>query len=209
MKKTLTILALSILSASAFAQGQISVNDTAGYKISVNGVQMGTTANSYYFDVLEWYTASSPTTVSSLTDLTSANWLDTGAYGWNNGTGPRAGTIDGATTVTPPSGPSQTSPYQAYYVIVGWSSTVASDNAGSWANVVSAITGNTEPSGAVLGWSAVTPLFTGTVAPANGALLFSAAGLTTGFNMVPVPEPTTMALIGLGGLSLLLFRRRQ
>jgi len=36
-----------------------------------------------------------------------------------------------------------------------------------------------------------------------------AAGVSGGFSPVPVPEPTTLALAGLGGLSLLLLRRKQ
>jgi hypothetical protein len=35
------------------------------------------------------------------------------------------------------------------------------------------------------------------------------AGTLVSFNLTPVPEPATCALMGLGGLSLLLFRRRK
>jgi len=37
----------------------------------------------------------------------------------------------------------------------------------------------------------------------------SPQGLDAGFSLVPVPEPTTLALAALGGASLLLFRRRK
>jgi hypothetical protein len=46
-----------------------------------------------------------------------------------------------------------------------------------------------------------TALATGTGTPTD--LAFS------GFTVVPVPEPTTLALAGLGGLALLMFRRKQ
>ena len=41
---------------------------------------------------------------------------------------------------------------------------------------------------------------------AQGLPIFS---LLTPLYLVPVPEPTTLALAGLGGLSLLLFRRQR
>ena len=46
----------------------------------------------------------------------------------------------------------------------------------------------------------------GTAASAQGLPIFS---LLTPLYLVPVPEPTTLALAGLGGLSLLLFRRQR
>jgi hypothetical protein len=43
-----------------------------------------------------------------------------------------------------------------------------------------------------------------------GAANGNGSGLISGWNVfTPVPEPTTMALAGLGGLALLLFRRKQ
>ena len=50
-----------------------------------------------------------------------------------------------------------------------------------------------------------TPVFAGG-ADANGLTIDS---LNTPLYLLPVPEPATMALAGLGGLSLLLFRRRR
>jgi hypothetical protein len=46
----------------------------------------------------------------------------------------------------------------------------------------------------------------GTTATAQGLPIQS---LLTPLYLVPVPEPTTLALAGLGGLSLLLFRRQR
>ena len=58
-----------------------------------------------------------------------------------------------------------------------------------------------------VGWSDVfnysSPTSTST-APQN----FNVSGMTA-FGITPVPEPVTFALVGLGGLSLLLFRRRK
>jgi hypothetical protein len=45
-----------------------------------------------------------------------------------------------------------------------------------------------------------------TAANAQGLPILS---LNTQLYLVPVPEPTTLALAGLGGLSLLLFRRQR
>ena len=61
--------------------------------------------------------------------------------------------------------------------------------------------------GEAVGWSDVfnysSPTSTGT-APSS----FNASGMVA-FGVTPVPEPVTFALVGLGGLSLLLFRRRK
>jgi hypothetical protein len=104
-------------------------------------------------------------------------------------------------------------------VFVGWSANLGS----SWLQV-----SNVLANWATLGSTIVGPAFfgesafgyiTGTTSPAPGAAVFgtgspSAQGLpiyspNMQLYLLPVPEPATMALAGLGGLSLLLFRRRR
>jgi len=60
-----------------------------------------------------------------------------------------------------------------------------------------------------LGWSCPFTYLTGaTITDPNGGTPFSGTGMNQ-FGVAPIPEPSTIALAGLGGLSLLLFRRRK
>jgi len=110
-------------------------------------------------------------------------------------------------------------------VLVGWSSDLGS----SWVGVSNILAqlalGNTAPLIAQVGNSQAffgeTPI--GNINPAAGApgnTMFATAStplaigtpifsLNTQLYLLPVPEPATMALAGLGGLSLLLFRRQR
>ena len=97
---------------------------------------------------------------------------------------------------------------QVYYeLIVGWSANLGT----SWAQVSSmfadGFSGNTVV-GAYAGYSEV-----GTITPASVAPAASVFGQDPGSTLVlynvPVPEPTTLALAGLGGLSMLFLRRRK
>jgi hypothetical protein len=66
-------------------------------------------------------------------------------------------------------------------------------------------------SSGVNGFVGVSAVGTGVGATSPVQLLFGVGEINSLINLylVPVPEPATFALIGLGGLSLLLFRRRQ
>jgi len=76
-------------------------------------------------------------------------------------------------------------------VVIGW------NNAGSIG------------SSADIGWSNPFNYLTGANASdPNGTTVFSSSGANQ-FGVAPIPEPSTIALAGLGGLSLLLFRRRK
>jgi hypothetical protein len=52
-------------------------------------------------------------------------------------------------------------------------------------------------------------IFTLTVNNTSPTSIAQGPGTLVSFNLVPAPEPATLALMGLGGLSLLLFRRRK
>ena len=95
-----------------------------------------------------------------------------------------------------------------WFELVVWQSAAGS----SWATAVG---GNafspsasyyTSHSGTEWGFS--TP-FTLTVNSSTPTSTAGGPGTLVSFNLVPAPEPATLALVGLGGLSLLLFRRKN
>jgi len=99
----------------------------------------------------------------------------------------------------------------AYFTVVGWSSNMGA----TWGAVQTLLSGGSLLPNMYLGESAVSPLLgTGdnflAITPAIIQTSGSIPGWTLGLvNVTLIPEPTTMALAGLAGLSLLLFRRRK
>jgi hypothetical protein len=98
----------------------------------------------------------------------------------------------------------------AQFVVVGWSSNLGS----TWGAVQTLInSGGPSVAGSYyLGESIVSATLTaGDNSLVLSPSIFGASGATPGFTLglVNVPEPSTIALAGLGGLSLLLFRRRK
>ena len=77
------------------------------------------------------------------------------------------------------------------FIAIGWNSTSSM--------FASTALGWSDPFNYATGSSASDPL---------GTTSFSQGGMNQ-FGVAPVPEPSTIALAGLGGLSLLLFRRRK
>jgi len=208
MKKILLLGTVCALTVSGYAQGLISINGSGTHVISVNNgtstITMPATAGAYIFDVLQYIGVGAPTVNSSL-DLTSTSWIDTTVLG-GTGTGPKAGQVTGALTAT---AANWANGLTAYDIVVGWSSTEGT----TWAQISAAITGNNwanvGPSAtSVFGYS-LTGQTTSATSPANGASVWS--GISGGFvlQQVAVPEPATIALAGLGGLSLLALRRKK
>jgi hypothetical protein len=110
-------------------------------------------------------------------------------------------------------------------VMVGWSSNIGT----SWAGVSNILAqlaaGNTTPlinqvgtQNAFFGETSTGYINPGTGDPGVNVFVSTAGNSTMGLPItslltpmyiLPVPEPSTMVLVGLGGLSLLLFRRRK
>ncbi len=173
-------------------------------------------------------TTGTPVTISSSLSALLSGWQSTGLYATNalattsNG---RLGLVNpNGSTALPWGGNSDAGGLSNNIVLAGWSANLGttwlqvSNNLANWAVVGPTIVGQ-----AFFGLSA-TGFIVGNDSPSAGAALFvSTPGSRTGnglplsapaasgsqqqLYLLPVPEPATMALAGLGGLSLLLFRR--
>jgi hypothetical protein len=111
-------------------------------------------------------------------------------------------------------------------VMVGWSANIGAAGSGleTWANVINVLNSPTLLANVIgnafFGVSS-TGFLVGNDSPASGASWFSATQGANGLPLyqpsgnpmqlylVPVPEPCSLALAGLGGLSLMLFRRQR
>jgi len=199
MKKLAVILCLSALATGAFAQGLVSFGNGPTSLIS-----QGTTGNTstlaagnaggYYFALL--------TSASSTGPFTFA-----GIYGTNSGS---AGRIAAGTYPVTGWQPGATMSYE----VAGWSSIYGATFVNGWLTA--------KPGDAIWGGKAgffgVSAVGTGAAGggspvPAPALPLFGGSGLA-GFVLGPVgtgsvPEPTSMALAGLGAAALLIFRRRK
>jgi hypothetical protein len=102
-----------------------------------------------------------------------------------------------------------------YWVeIVGWSSNLGS----SWSTVSTELQGgfaafNTPSTGGYFGYAASSSADLNIAVSAPGGNAVGAGGVADSalvlYSTVPTPEPTTLALAGLGGLSMLFLRRRK
>jgi len=195
MKKLAAILCLGALTTGAFAQGLVTFANSGITQISITP-KGGTAAafsaspvGSYYFCLLTAPTAAGPLTFSGVyaTNTAGAGRLGPGTYspsvaGWAPGT-------------------------TMFYEVAGWSASLGTTFNAGW------LTGNFGAASGFFGLSAITSGAAGggVPVPAPPFPLFGGTGLQ-GFNMNAVgavPEPTSMALAGLGAAALLIFRRRK
>jgi hypothetical protein len=227
MKKILSIVALVAgVAYVSNAQGLISFanSSTASTRIITNSTvgaagNVGGYASPLNSGIANYYYAlfysSTATTVFGLTGAVipaSAGNLGSYVYGdgaWTFGGmatngATRTGQVLGQVVTTTMSGAT------GQFVVLGWSANIGS----TWAALQTYLTnGNFTIPGAYVGESPVSGAVTlgnGTSIPTQLVFQGNAPALQ-GFTLglIPVPEPTTMALVGLGGLSLLLFRRRK
>jgi hypothetical protein len=201
MKKYLSVLAVAAMAAyatSAFAQGTVVFNNGTGLV-----KQWTDPANSTLINVpkgggfVQLYWAASGAAYTPWTGSMSASaWYAANpAFTLANAVGfttPSAGKFTGGTLTL--------SPLAAGggidYVIVGWT--------GAFASFDAALTAN-----AMVGVSAKAGSTTGnptTVPPGTATPIADTFG---GMTLQPVPEPSTLALAGLGAAALLIFRRRK
>jgi hypothetical protein len=235
MKKlALTTVCAFAMTGAAFAQGLVNWGSisfgamTAQTNSTQNSPFFGGAANvggaigaaggsasvgtGFYYELLYTTYSGSQATIPSLSSLVS--WSDAGLSATNQNTAGRLTPINPNSSATVPWAAGVTDSI----VLVGWSANLGT----SWATVANELTNKTFA--AVLAGQngffgvSTTGYITGSTAPAPGATLFNnsatanglpISGLNTQLYALPVPEPATMALMGLGGLSLLLFRRSR
>jgi len=216
MKKILLIVTVAAgIGMSAFGQGQFNFSTTAGRLIwddwsalafkpdPSNNVAFLFGTGTRLIDAVAAQTATNATgipngaSVSTVwTDLlTDPNYhLATNTVGGGLVVNPTSltGGITGSTFVATNSPGSGT----ITVFVIGWSA--------AFANPLLAAA-----AGGVVGWSTA---FTYTIGSPGGAVAQAfnvAPNAIVAFGVVPVPEPTTFALAGLGAATLLIFRRRK
>lgn len=229
MKKLALILTLSAMtSLAAFGQGFINFNQASGQLIVTNGAVLsvfdpggtawgsssGATAQgntvvgtTYYFAVLtEAYSGSGP--LQSNVNPITGGWTFGGIMESNKASG-QPGTLGQLSNVQTTSNWPTGSTNQ--YIIVGWSANLGA----TWAAVSNELANQSWSANGLFGVSAVGDIMPNTQSP--GFNLFGAVqpygnpinSDTTLDAVSATPEPSTMALTGLGSLAMLLFRRRN
>lgn len=239
MKKILTILSIGALATMSYGQGTIVVSSTAGafamYTNSAVGVNFGGTglggtsaktptwANGqfYYALLIQAYTGGgvvdNPNSANGWTQALLSNAITNSSIATGGVNGPGGTTVSGAAVsnwAAPTGGGASQGGTEEYYMLVGWSGNLGSDWTTVYDDIVNNSWGSTEN---YVGWSAVGYGFSGggvNSVPAPSIFGVTAAepgGFASGFTLfaTPVPEPSVIMLAGLGGLSLLLFRRRK
>lgn len=229
MKKIVLTLALAGIMGTAFGQGVVVFSNAGTTDVYTNATQTiwgvglpgttgisPTTANGgsfYYALLMQSYSGSGPTASTSLSSLAASGWLTTGLVGSPALVAGRiAGGNPATTLLADPIGAGN------QFTVLGWSGNVAPGTLAGLtiveANLAlgSGYNWTLTSAPGILGFVGISSVGTGVGSTLPPEALFGGAGQITGFinlYVVPVPEPATFALVGLGGLALLAFRRRN
>jgi hypothetical protein len=203
MKKLLTLTLLLGVTAASFGQGVISWANTsstlilldpdgAGGQPPINLPVRAGASTTYDFALFL-----APVGTAAPTGSDDVNWQNAVAYTANSTAAAGAGRMlnPGNATNTAGFGPGTS----VQFIVRAWQS---------------AVPGSTWDAAKTLGFSAIGTSGLGTLIVGGGAFPTPSAfgvavGQIGGFTVNPVPEPSSMALAGLGAASLLLFRRRK
>jgi hypothetical protein len=222
MKKViLTSLFAATVAIQSFGQGQVVFDNSTTSKIWVNMFGPGAVTNglgavmpassttSYTFALLAYYTGNVATSVNtgttpnvgdnSSTPFADSNW-ELVSYALNGVSGRINDPNPFETVPNIPVGD------YATMEVIGWNTAVGGSTLTSFEAAYAA-----GANGLLYGVSSEGSILLGNgTVPPNTSVLGTGAGNIPGFTLgVPVPEPGTMALAGLGGLSLLAFRRKK
>jgi hypothetical protein len=236
MKKlVLTSMAMVLGAVLAHAQGTITLATTAAtVNLSSNSVVVGNAAGTgWSYEVLDMtssaYLGLSANQQAAAYNLLNNNsafslWTDSTVTGAGNNL--HAGGIagNGNATANNWAAPAtaagySTAPSYDYYTVVGWNNAL-----GNWAAVQAFLNAGTLASqngwfgqsatvaynyagGGTSGLAAVDVWGASGTGLAGSGGVPTVAGLT--LQAIPTPEPTTLALAGLGGISMLFLRRRK
>lgn len=195
MKKLAAILCLSALATGAYAQGLVNFFNNPNTLISAGGTATAGVANGYYFALLTAPVNSVDPLAFTFSGLIGAQQGAPGRFNGGNGVAV-TGWLPGTDRA---------------FRVVGWSADNGATFNPAWilAGTIGGYVGT--PTG-FFGASAIAPAGTAGGGPQslpNLNTFGGTQGIQAGFNLVPVPEPTTLALAGLGAAALLIFRRRK
>ena len=233
MKKlVLTSVCSVAMAASAFAQGNVNwggisftamtaQTNSVSYSVFTGGGSVvggsqavGNAGNSstgvgFYYALLYQAAGSQLTTPTTLSALQL--WSDTGLSATNSNNAGRLQVVNANSGATVQA---FTPGVNVDLMVAGWSANMGS----SYTNVLAQIVNKTYLNGGLndyFGLSSTAFIAPATTSTSPGTTIFgSGAGQLTSLNtplfeLNPTPEPATMALAGLGGLSLLALRRKK
>jgi hypothetical protein len=234
MKKLLLTIGLlaAVAVSSSYGQGTVAFGNTGGTRVSTNSGSGNVTTGSglvapnstqlYYYAL--FYSVAQTTVggvnvnvvgTNGVYAFNAAGWVDGttgGAYSTNAAVGrlqPSAPNTDGSASVSGLGGGSS-----AQMVVIGWSANIGTTIAAlqQYLNGQGAlyVAGNNGWVGESLVSQAITPGTLGSTSPSG--IFGVAPAFIPGFvlgEVIPTPEPGTLALCALGGASLLMLRRKK